>query len=622
MVWELVFISFNGGSAKTGSHIPFMTTSSSRWAVYRRTLRYYAPYKRAILIALFFDLLTIGTNLLKPWPLKYVLDGILSDKEPVPLFGPSTGNISVLLYLCIALVLIHLAWGLLNRVKSFMQVKIGLDALLRLRCDLFAHLQRLSLKYHDSKSSADSMYRVSYDAQAVQSIFNKGFSGVFTAAMTLIWSFAIMLSINWALTLVALCIVPFLLWSIYFFADRIRRYSTDLSAAESALTSRTQEGLSGIRIVHAFGREDYEIGRFQEQAGKSLRANLQLNLTHVNSAVLIGTLMAFGNAAMIYFGGRSVLQSETTSILGQPFSPGDLIVFISYLGYLYDPLQTLSYTAWALEGSAAGALRAFEILDTPEDVKDRPEARKLETVKGRISMENISFGYDSNHPILKNVSLDIPAGSAVAFVGATGAGKTTLLSLVPRFYDPAGGSVKFDGVDIREYQKRSLRDHIGIVLQDTMLLAGTIRENIAYGRLGASGSEIEEAAKMARVHDFVSQMPKGYDTEVGERGIRLSVGQRQRIGIARAFLKNAPILLLDEPTSALDPETEAGLMETLRKLMEGRTTVIVTHRIATVHRSDRIFVLERGALIETGSGEELLGKNGAYARLYHAQVKK
>lgn len=584
---------------------------TSRWQVYRRTLRYFAPHRRGIAVALIFVLLTIGINLLKPWPLKFVVDalipkGVVTSSQDPTLYRD-------LFLVCATLVMLHLTAGIFNLINNYLQVRIGLQALVRVRTDLFSHLQQLSLKFHDTQRSGDSMYRVSYDAQAIQSIFNKGFSSLFAAAVTFIGTMIVMVKMDGALTLLALIIAPLLFYAIYFFADRIRKESTEIAESESALTSRTQEGITGIRIVHAFGQEEYELNRFEQHCVQSLKANLKLTLTHVSSALVVGTLMSLGTAAMIYLGARHVIEGT--------LSLGEMLVFISYLGMLYEPLQTLSYTSWALEGAAAGAQRVFEILDVPEDVRDQPNAQNISSTKGEIVFDQVCFSYDESRNILKHISINIAGGSTVAFVGATGAGKTTLLSLIPRFYHPTSGSVRLDGIDLKDLKKKSLRAQIGMVLQDTMLLAGTIRQNIAYGRLGASPEEIEAAARAARVHDFASQLPKGYDTEVGERGVRLSVGQRQRIGIARAFLKNAPILLLDEPTSALDPETEAGIMETLRDLMKGRTTVIVTHRIATVHHSDQIFVLENGRVIEEGLGPDLLQKQNAYARLYQAQTQ-
>ncbi len=586
-----------------------MAQTTSRWSVYRRTLRTYAPYKGSILFALVFVLLNIGADLLKPWPFKFIIDSILTPNGDTA----SYHNLHFLLTLCLALVGLHLLSGLFSLINSYMLVQIGLKALVRIRCDLFAHLQRLSLKFHDTRSSGDSMFRVSYDAQAIQTILNRGVSPIFTAVITLVGTAVIMFRMNWQLTLLAITIGPLLFYSIHHYADRIRRESTSISESESELTTRTQEGLNAIRIVHAFGREDYELDRFQQQAHRSLSANLKLTMTQLSSALVIGSLMGVSTSAMIYFAARHVIAGT--------IQLGDLTVFVAYLAMLYQPLQSLTYTSFALEGAAAGAQRVFEILDTKEDVPDQPGATTVKHVGGVVEFKSVAFGYDDSRLILKDVSLRITPGQRIAFVGATGAGKTTLLSLIPRFYDPSQGAVSLDGTDLRSLKKKSLREQIGIVLQDTMLLAGTIRDNIGYGKLGATDAEIEKAAIAARVDEFVKETAKGYATEVGERGIRLSVGQRQRIGIARAFLKNAPILLLDEPTSALDPQTEVSIMDTLRELMKGRTTIIVTHRITTIHDCDQIFVLENGVLAEHGTGPELLKQGGAYSKLYHSQTR-
>jgi len=594
---------------------PDTTGFPSRWMVYSRTLRYYAPHGPAIAAGLLLALLAVGVNLLKPWPLKYIVDDVLGGvggTRAAPA-SPAYHNTELLFLLCAAVVAIQFFWGVLNLAANYVQVKVGLSTLMRVRCELFSHLQRLSLRFHDAQSSADSMYRVSYDAQAIQSIFNRGFSTIFIAVVTLVAMVLVMVRLDSQLTGLALVIAPVLLCAIYLFAERIRTESTRIAESESALSGRAQEGLTGIRLVRAFGREDYELNRFEEQCVRSLQANLRLTFTQVSSALMIGTVMGAGTAAMIYLGAKHVMEGA--------LSVGEMLIFISYLVMLYEPLQTLSYTSWALEGAAAGAERVFEILDKAEEVQDRPNALALHAARGLVEFEKVSFGYDPARPVLKDVSFRVNPGEVVAFVGATGVGKTTLLSLIPRFYDPGSGVVKLDGRDLREVRKGSVRAQIGMVLQDTMLLAGTIRDNIGYGRLGAGHAEIAEAAQRARVDEFIAGLAKGFDTEVGERGARLSVGQRQRVGLARAFLKDAPVLLLDEPTSALDPETEVEVMKALRDLMKGRTVIIVTHRIATVHESDRIFVLEGGRLVEEGRGPELLRRNAVYAGLYRAQVK-
>jgi ABC-type multidrug transport system fused ATPase/permease subunit len=413
---------------------------------------------------------------------------------------------------------------------------------------------------------------------------------------------------DWQLALLSLAIVPLLLATIYFFAHRIRRESTFIQEQESAVLAQAQEGLSSIRMVHAFGREDWEVNQFHLQAQQSLQANLRLTLTNVNSALVISTLMVIGTAAMYYVGTLHVLSGTLTL--------GSLLVFSAYLLMLYQPLEALTYTAWAMEGATAGARRCFEVLDREDDVRDSPNAIELTTTQGAIGFQNVSFGYAQDRHVLHDLTLQISPNQIVALVGGTGAGKSTLLGLVPRFYDPTSGLVTLDGHDLRAIAKKSLRDKIAIVLQDTLLFSTTVRENIAYGRSDATEGEIIDAAKCAQADDFIRQLPNGYDTPVGERGGHLSVGQRQRIGIARAFLKNSPILLLDEPTSALDPTTEAAIMETIKDLMRGRTTLIATHRLATIHRVDQIVVLENGRVVEQGLGPELVARGGVYAKLY------
>jgi ATP-binding cassette, subfamily B, bacterial len=567
------------------------------------------------MFGLLLSLCGIALNLLKPWPFKIIVDRVVprfslgADTRFVD-FGPSWLHDpkSLVFFLCLSLVLIQLFWGIINWVTNYIFVKTGLHALLKLRTDLYSYLQSLSLRYHDARRSSDSSFRVAYDSQSIQTIYNKGFTNIFGSLVTLVGTFAVMVKIDWQLALLSLAIVPLLLGAIYFFAHRIRHESTFIQEQESAVLGQAQEGLSSIRMVHAFGREDWEVHQFRTQAQQSLQANLRLTLTNVNSALVISTLMVIGTAAMYYVGTMHVLAGTLTL--------GSLLVFSAYLLMLYQPLESLTYTAWAMEGATAGAKRCFEVLDRQDDVVDSPNAIAITATKGAVQLNNVSFGYLPERPVLREVNLGIAPGQIVALVGGTGAGKSTLLSLVPRFYDPTAGSVALDGRDLHHITKKSLRAQIGMVLQDTLLFSTTVRENIAYGRPGASEEEIVAAAERAQADEFIRQLPNGYQSLVGERGAHLSVGQRQRIGIARAFLKNAPVLLLDEPTSALDPTTEAAIMDTIKELMWGRTTLIVTHRLATIHHVDHIVVLERGRIAEQGSGPELVARGGVYAKLY------
>lgn len=576
--------------------------------IYRRVLRYYRPFFPPTILGLALSLIGIGVNLLKPWPFKFIIDEILTEHSPFRISHPNWRTYIPLV--CLALIGLQLLWGILNWVTNYIFVKVGLQALLRLRTDLYAQLQRLSLKFHDSRRSADSSFRVAYDSQSIQTIYNKGFTNIFGSVITLVGTFLIMIRLDWKLALLSLGVVPLLVGAIYFFARRIRAHSVSMQEHESAVLVQVQEGLGAIRMVHAFGREDFEVSQFHQRAQESLQANLRLTLTSVNSALVIGTLMAVGTAAMYYLGTLHVLNGTLTL--------GSLTLFSSYLLMLYQPLESLTYTAWAMEGATGGARRCFEVLDREDDVRDSPNAVAISGTHAAIEFQGVAFSYDDKRPVLDKIDLEISPNQIVALVGGTGAGKSTLLSLVPRFYDPTAGIVGLDGRDVRSITKKSLRAQIAIVLQDTLLFSTTVRENIAYGRPGATDEEIREAAQRAQADEFIRQLPKGYESAVGERGGHLSVGQRQRIGIARAFLKNAPILLLDEPTSALDPTTEAAIMETIKELMYGRTTLIVTHRLATIHNVDQIIVLEHGRIVERGRGAELVAQGGTYAKLYAA----
>ena len=586
-------------------------------SIYLRTLRYFRAFTGQTFLAVLLMAVGIGFNLLKPWPFKYIVDGVLPGDAShgsaqarafVAHWFGWTNPAGVVLCLCVIMALIALLSGIVNMFSSALLIRIGLKALLHLRTQLYSCLQSLPLLFHDARRSSDSSFRVAYDSQSIQTIYNKGFATIFGAVITLIGALVIMLKMNWQLTLISMLVLPPVVWAIRYYGDRIRRESTTIQERESDLLATAQEGLGSIRMVQAFGRESFEVEQFVRHATRSLEANFRLSMTSMRSALVVGTLMALGSAVMYGEGSLQVLHGT--------LSLGDLTVFVAYLVTLYQPIEQLTYTAWALEGAAAGAQRCFEILDRDEETKDTAGAVPLGVARGEISFAGVAFQYDPKAPVLSGVDLAIAPGETVAFVGGTGAGKSTLLSLVPRFYDPSAGVVRIDGHDLRRLTKASLRAQIGMVLQDTVLFSSSIRENIAYGREGATEVEIIEAAKKAQAYDFIMAQPQGFETPVGERGGHLSVGQRQRIGIARAFLKNAPILLLDEPTSALDPTTEKAIMETIAELMRGRTTLIITHRLSTVHHFGRIVLLEHGRIAEQGTGPELLALHGSYERLY------
>ncbi len=554
-------------------------------------------------------LLSSAFNVLRPWPMKYIVDRLLPAATAHSVVYDGWSVSAILAAVCALMVVFHLLAGGIGYMVSVITLRVSLQALLRLRTELYAYLHSLPLKFHDQRRSADSSFRVAYDSQSIQAVYSKWFF-VFQSTIALFATFGTMWALDRQIAVLSLLIVPFMVLAIYWYAKRIREQSTAIAEKESAVLTVAQEGLSSVKIVQAFGREEYEVAQFQSSAKQSLEANLTLNATSMRSALIVGTLVATGSAAMFYLGARHVMDGK--------LSLGDIWWLSTLVLMLYQPLEALTHVAWGLQGAAAGTQRCFEVLDRENDVPDAPDAKELPPVKGEVVLQNVSFGYDEKRLVFHDVNVRIAPGQTVAFVGGTGAGKSTMLSLVPRFYDPVKGRVLIDGHDLRTLTKRSLRAQISIVLQDTLLFSTTIRENIAYGRPDATEAEIIEAAKRAQAHEFIAAMPGGYASQVGERGGHLSVGQRQRIGIARAFLKNAPILILDEPTSALDPQTEAAIMTTLEDLMRGRTTLIITHRIATIHRVDNIIVLSEGTVVEQGRGDELVAKGGRYAQLHRA----
>jgi ATP-binding cassette subfamily B protein/subfamily B ATP-binding cassette protein MsbA len=562
--------------------------------------------------------------LLQPWPLKLVVDTILGSQAPPTALSdlhillsqhfpwPTDAKMGLLLLLCIGILVIQLLMGTLIVLSTFILVAVGLRMVFRLRCRLFDHLQRLSLAFHDTTAVGDSLYRMTWDTYCVQSLFNSGVIPALTASFTLLGIASIMFVLDWLLTIVALSIgIPLVI--LIRKLDRPMKDRT-LRAAEreSNISTRVQETLSSIRAVQAFGREGAESQRFSSQANASLLAKLRLTVLQAWSQAMVGLLLAGGTAAVVWIAGQRVLQGMLTV--------GDVVLLVSYLAMLYQPLQTLALTAATVQGAAASARRVFSILDAVPEVRDNAGAVPLPArTPGPIVFDHVTFAYDKGKQVLKNICLEITPGQTVALVGPSGAGKTTIANLFMRFYDPTEGRIRLNDVDLRGLTLKSLRQNMALVLQEPVLFSSTIRENIAYGSPEATNERIEAAARDAGAHDFIQALPQGYETQIGERGVTLSGGQRQRLSIARAFLKDAPILILDEPTSSLDSETEQQVLEALKRLMKDRTTLIIAHRLSTVRHADQIVVVQDGKIAEAGSHEQLLIAGKLYADLYCLQ---
>jgi ATP-binding cassette subfamily B protein/subfamily B ATP-binding cassette protein MsbA len=560
-------------------------------------------------------LLLVGataTALLQPWPLKLVIDSVLGS-EPLPSLLGQASKPALLALLAAGMIGLQLVIGALTMLGTNVVIRAALRMVFRLRCILFEHLQKLSLAFHDTTKVGDSLYRVAWDTYAVQTLLNNAIVPTTTATLTLVGVAVVMALRDWVVTLAALTVAVPLVILIRRLDRPMTRHSLSVHERESDLSSRVQETLTAIRAVQAFGREPLERERFERQAAASLHAHLRLTFLQTGSQMVVSLLMAAGTAAVIGLAGFRALAGTLT--------PGDVVLLAGYIVMLYKPLETLAFTAVAVQGAAAGARRVLAILDVQPDVTDAPDAVALPVpARGHLAFERVSFAYRSGEPVLREVSLDLRPGETVAIVGASGAGKSTLASLVVRFYDPRGGRVTLDGHDLRTLTLSSLREHVALVLQDPIVFGASIRENIAYGRPDATDEEVEHAARAANAHEFIAGLPEAYGTIVGERGVTLSGGQRQRLSIARAFVKNAPVLVLDEPTSALDAESERAVLDALERLMKGRTTLIIAHRLSTIRGADRIVVLQDGAIAEEGTHGELLARREVYARLHALQA--
>jgi ATP-binding cassette, subfamily B, bacterial len=564
-------------------------------AMYRRLLRQARPQWLNIAGIFVLDLLATPLGLLSPLPLKIAVDNALGG-QPLPrvLIGwlPPAAVHSRPFALALAVGLLILI-ALLTQIQSLMATLLrtytGEKLVLEFRAKLFAHAQRLSLSYHDMRSPADSTYRIQYDAAAIQYVPIDGCIPFITAAFTLVAMVYVTIRMDWKLALVALTISPLLYVTSQTCRRRLRAQSREVKNLESSAMSVVQEVLSALRVVKAFGREDHERNRYLDHSNKGLRARIHLGFVGGIFDLAVGLITAVGTAIVLWVGVRHV-ESGLLSL-------GELLLVMSYLSRLYEPLRTIGKKSASLQGYLASAERAFSMLDQTRDVTEKPNARPLQRAFGEVVFRDMSFAYPDGHRVLHNVSFGVAAGTRVGIAGRTGAGKTTLLNLLIRFYDPGCGQILLDGIDLREYKLADLRNQFAIVLQEPVLFSTTLIENIAYARPEASEEEIIRAAKLAKAHDFITCLPEGYQTRVGERGMRLSGGERQRISLARAFLKDAPILVLDEPTSSVDIRTEAAIMEAMERLMKGRTTFIIAHRLSTIENCDLRLEIDNGRLV-------------------------
>ena len=581
-------------------------------------LRYALPHWQRMMALLLTMALGVGVELLKPWPTKILVDEVLGHRRvPAQLRGlvaalPGPNGVDgLLVWVCVATVVIFVLVALLNVVTTALSVRLGQQMTFDLGADLFLHLQKLSLLFHSRLKVGDTVARVTVDPACVQVMVTGVFVPVLQAVGTLVLMGVIMWRLNAGMTLLALGVAPLLAAVMAGFATPMRARHRVTRDLEGQMMSMVEQTLSSMPVVQAFTREEREHARFRSVANRAVEAHVRAASADMWFKVCVGAVTAAGTAGIMYLGGRGVLRGDMTV--------GTILVFLAYLTSLYVPLNTLAYMASNYQYAAANAERVREILQAAPDVVDAPDAIAI-PLRGEVVFDDVCFGYDPERPVLRNISLAAGPGQTVALIGMTGAGKTSLVNLLVRFADPWTGRVTIDGHDVRQLKVRSLREQVAIVLQDPFIFPISVSDNIAYARPDASREDVVAAAIAARADEFIRALPDGYDTVVGERGMTLSGGEKQRISIARAFLKDAPILILDEPTSALDARTEAFLLEALGNLMQHRVTFVIAHRLSTIRSADQILVLHDGEIVERGKHRSLLQRKKAYADLYYSQM--
>jgi subfamily B ATP-binding cassette protein MsbA len=601
---------------------PESTLAGARPGVSARKIkitRLLRPYWKLLALAFVAIAAESATDLLEPWPLKLVFDYVFGSKRMPDWLARMLGGVvgtdklSVLNFAAAAVLLIAAVSAVSTYAEKYLTTSVGQRVMHDLRHTVYNHIQRLSLAFFEQQKTGDLIIRMTSDIDAVQDFVSSALLGILVNVLTLLGMLGVMFYLDWRFTLIALSVAPALFLVVYSFTRRIKRAARMVKKKEGEIASVVQESLSAVRLIKAFAREDFESRRLDEKSLESVEMALLARGVKAKLAPLVELIVAGGTCLVLWYGARLVLSNQ--------ISPGALIVFILYLGKMYKPMRDLSKMTDTVSKASVGFERIREVLQTESLVRDMPGARRAPAFKGRIEFEHVHFAYADDRPVLKDINLAVEPGQFVALVGPTGSGKSTLISLIPRFYDPTSGSVKIDGRDVRGMILQSLREQISYVLQETYLFRATVWENIAYGKPEATRAEIVHAAELANAHEFIAKLPEGYDTVVGERGETLSGGQRQRLTIARAIIRNTPILLLDEPSSGLDAESEELVFDALARLMEGKTSVVIAHRLATVMRAQRIYAVEDGAVVESGTHDELCARGGLYSRLYEIQFK-